>query len=101
MQMYEDEIWKPVKGYEGLYEVSSYWRARSIDRYDRRGTFHKGRMLKLRKSDIYDGLYIRLCKDGTSTEKDIGYVIAHAFHGCENIDKIMRRNPEFLEGGLD
>ncbi len=27
-----DEIWKPVKGYEGLYEVSSEGRVRSLDR---------------------------------------------------------------------
>ena len=26
------EIWKPVVGYEGLYEVSSYGRVRSLDR---------------------------------------------------------------------
>ena len=26
------EVWKPVKGYEGIYEVSSYGRVRSIDR---------------------------------------------------------------------
>ena len=28
-----EEIWKPVVGYEGLYEVSSYGRVRSLDRY--------------------------------------------------------------------
>ena len=27
------EIWKPLKNYEGLYEVSSYGRIRSLDRY--------------------------------------------------------------------
>ena len=25
------EVWKPIKGYEGIYEVSSYGRVRSID----------------------------------------------------------------------
>lgn len=28
-----EEIWRPVVGYEGLYEVSSYGRVRSLDRY--------------------------------------------------------------------
>ena len=28
-----EEIWKPIEGYEGLYEVSSYGRVRSLDRY--------------------------------------------------------------------
>lgn len=41
------EIWKPVVGYEGLYEVSSYGRVRSLDRYDGRGWWIKGRILKL------------------------------------------------------
>ena len=26
------ERWKPVKGYEGIYEVSSHGRVRSLDR---------------------------------------------------------------------
>lgn len=26
-----DEIWKPIKGYEGLYEVSNFGRVRSLD----------------------------------------------------------------------
>ena len=28
-----NEIWKPIKGYEGIYEVSSYGRVRSLDRH--------------------------------------------------------------------
>ena len=27
-----EEIWKPIKGYEGIYEVSSYGRVRSLER---------------------------------------------------------------------
>ena len=29
----ENEIWRPVKGYEGLYEVSNYGRVRSLNFY--------------------------------------------------------------------
>ena len=28
-----EEIWKPIEGYEGLYEVSSYGRIKSLERY--------------------------------------------------------------------
>ena len=28
-----EEIWKPIKGYEGIYEVSSFGRVRSLDRH--------------------------------------------------------------------
>ena len=31
------EIWKPIKDYEGLYEVSNFGRIRSLDRLDSLG----------------------------------------------------------------
>ena len=31
-----EEIWKPIKGYEGIYEVSSYGRVRSVERIAKR-----------------------------------------------------------------
>jgi len=46
------EIWKPVIGYEGYYEVSSCGRVRSIDHYANTGILHsnerlvKGHVLK-------------------------------------------------------
>ena len=43
------EEWRPIEGYEGLYEVSSYGRVRSVDRYVRcsYGSYrlHKGKVL--------------------------------------------------------
>lgn len=43
------EEWRPVIGYEGLYEVSSYGRVRSVDRYVKTcyGSYrlHKGKVL--------------------------------------------------------
>lgn len=46
------EEWKPVVGYEGLYEVSNFGRVRSVDRYlpnaRKNGLrIQKGRMIKL------------------------------------------------------
>lgn len=46
------EIWKPVKDYEGSYEVSNYGRVRSIDRY----VFDKG------KPSFRKGVDISICK---------------------------------------
>ena len=42
-----EEIWKPVVGYEGSYEVSSYGRVRSLDRYVKCKSYrlHKGKVL--------------------------------------------------------
>lgn len=47
------EVWKDIKGYEGLYQVSNLGRVRSLDRHikrvSKRGAviyqFHKGRVL--------------------------------------------------------
>ena len=48
-----EEIWKDIKGYEGLYQVSNMGRVRSLDRdivTTYRGTVHtrhyKGRIIK-------------------------------------------------------
>lgn len=45
----ESEIWKEIKGYEGIYEISSYGNIRSIDRYiyykNGRKQFYKGCLL--------------------------------------------------------
>lgn len=41
------EIWKPVVGYEKFYEVSSFGRVRSLDRYDSRGHRRSGCIRKL------------------------------------------------------
>ena len=40
------EIWKDIKGYEGMYMVSSLGRVRSLDRYNSRGWWIKGCILK-------------------------------------------------------
>lgn len=48
----EREEWRPVKGYEGLYEVSSFGRVRSLDRVtikvDGRRDVKRGNQLKLK-----------------------------------------------------
>lgn len=43
------EEWKPVVGYEGLYEVSNTGQVRSLDKYDTKGRFLRGKILKLKK----------------------------------------------------
>lgn len=41
------EEWRPVVGYEGIYEVSNTGKVRSCDRIDASGFHRKGRMMKL------------------------------------------------------
>lgn len=42
-----NELWKPVKGFEGFYEVSSEGRVRSVDRIDLCGRRRKGKIISI------------------------------------------------------
>jgi len=57
-------VWKEVKGYEGLYEVSNQGHVKSLDRFDRLGRKCKGQVLK--QALFKNGyLYVCLYKDGS------------------------------------
>lgn len=38
--MQQSEIWAPIKGYEGLYEISSFGLVRSLDKLVNTGILH-------------------------------------------------------------
>lgn len=78
----EKEIWKPIKGYEGVYEVSNFGRVRSLDRLvtNTKGVSqrYKGRILKPQKDK--DGyLYVELNKCGDSKKFRIHQIVAKCF----------------------
>lgn len=75
-----NEIWRPVKGYEGLYEVSDLGNVRSIDRYieTKKGKqFRKGRLIKPHISHAGYRM-LKLC----SKKYLVHRLVADAF--CEN-----------------
>lgn len=77
-----EEIWKPVKDYEGLYEVSWFGRVRSIDRsmINKRGNkqFFKGRIRTLFISD--NGyLRVRLSKNGIVKYHPVHRLVLQSF----------------------
>ena len=43
----KNEVWKPVKGYEGFYEVSSKGRVRGVDRIDLLSRRRKGKIISI------------------------------------------------------
>jgi len=65
----KEEIWKDIPGYEGLYQVSSLGRVRSLDRVilrnDGKSRFFKGRTLKLSRGKN-DYLTCNLCINSIS-----------------------------------
>lgn len=45
----KNEVWKPVKDYEGFYEVSNKGRVRSVQRLDARGQHRKSKIMSVKK----------------------------------------------------
>lgn len=77
------EIWKPIYGYEGLYEVSNIGKVRSLDRYvDFRGRkrIFKGRILKFKKAGSDDEYQsVALSKNGKTKYITVHRLVAIAF----------------------
>lgn len=76
-----NEVWKPVKGFEGLYEVSNLGNVRSEDRYVMNGNrccLLKG---KPKKAYLHSNGYLMadLFKNGQGTHYLIHRLVAEAF----------------------
>lgn len=76
------EFWKDKKDYEGLYEVSNFGRARSLDRWvkGKNGSmqFKKGRILK--PAPTKDGYFrVGLYKNGKVKNFRVNRLVAEAF----------------------
>ena len=92
--MYENEIWKPIKGYEGLYEVSSCGRVRSLRR--------KAPKILKQANNGYGYLTVSLCKNKTTSVIKVHKLVAEAFipnpDNLPTIDHIDRnRKNNFAE----
>lgn len=71
----EQEIWKPVVGYEDFYEVSNFGRVKSLPR-----KWAKGGMLK--PSPVGHGyLRVCLCKNGKRERVKVHQLVMEAFVG--------------------
>ena len=75
------EEWRPVVGYEGLYEVSNMGNVKSLERMKWNGRgYHKipERILKASKSSN-DYLFVSLWKDGKRKQHRVHRLVAQAF----------------------
>jgi hypothetical protein len=110
-----EEIWKPVLGYDGLYEVSSLGRVKSLDRI----TIYangirknwKGRIMKTqinqKRGYSYRTPVIMLCKNSKIRCVRVSNLVCEAFHGprpagyqCMHLDgNAMNNNSANLAWG--
>lgn len=72
------EYWKPVVGYEGLYEVSNLGKVKSLDKYDSIGRFIKGKILKVSDNGV-GYMFICLSKGNKRQCKYVHRMVAEAF----------------------
>ena len=97
------EIWKPIKGYEGLYEVSSMGNIRSVDRTVHTKTGDRTYLGRTIVPQIdKDGYYkVCLCKNNKPHTRYVHRIVAEAFienpEGCPVINHKdeNKRNNDF------
>lgn len=79
----ELEVWQPVPGFEGIYEVSDRGRVRSLDRIITRSgipRFIRGTSRRSRL-DVDGRLKLELYRDGTVTVARVHRLVLEAFRG--------------------
>lgn len=83
--MTDEEDWRPVSGYEGLYEVSNLGRVKSLNRtFQRRGTDVRvrERVMKLGCQTARSGhLVVTLRKGNKPTTRYVHRLVCEAFNG--------------------
>lgn len=81
----EGEVWKPVPGYEGSYEVSNLGRVRALPRWvnSKNGSFALKRMKIMSGSPNGKTGYpeVKLAKNGSSRGHSVHRLVCLAFHG--------------------
>ena len=98
--MNEEEIWRDVEGYEGLYQVSNMGRVKSLDRYGPHNKggrrLIKGRVLKPKKNkEGYE--HLTLCRDGCLRYFRVNRLVAQAFvenPNPEHFDQVNHKNEQ-------
>lgn len=73
----DEEIWKPVVGYEGLYEVSNIWRIKSLYNRNQYWFLRRDKILKRTRYFYYS--CVDLYKDWVRKVKRIHRLVALAF----------------------
>lgn len=92
------EVWKPIMGYEGLYEVSNLGRVKSLDRLIKTGRgglqFREGTILKS-KLDKYGYPNLGLYKNGVGKFFTIHRLVAmHFISNPDNLPQVNHKDED-------
>lgn len=99
-----EEVWKPITGYESLYEVSSLGRVKGLPRYHKTrftGFMKKERILKPRL-DSYGYQMVMLCKDKVQRNFLVHRLVAIEFiENPLNYECINHKDENKLNNNVD
>lgn len=91
--MVEKEIWKDIKGYEGLYQISSYGNVRSLPRQKT-----KGGLLSKAKNGRNGYYFVNLYANGIGKRYFVHKLVAQAFiPNPKNKPQINHKNGNKLD----
>lgn len=88
----KEEIWKPIKGYEGLYEVSNMGRVRSLDKVCRHDYKYQKNVIvpvdgKYLKAHVLKSGYLHIVLQKDRKRKDYAIHRLVAFHFCDGYEE--------------
>ena len=100
-----NEEWRPIEGYEGLYEVSNLGRVRSLDRYveysNGRIHLHKGKVLSPAK-DKNGYLKVVLNCNGKCKTTNIHRLVANVFiPNPDNLPMVNHKDEDKSNNSVD
>lgn len=72
------EIWKDIKYFEGMYQVSNFGRVRSVDRFDNMGRLRKGN-IKVSRDNGHGYLAVQMYRDNKPKVRYVHRLVAQTF----------------------
>ena len=99
-----EEIWKPIEGYEGQYEISSYGRVKSLKRpYENNGGIQWTKERILSPGKDKDGyLQVNLHCNGKQHQRKIHRLVAQAFlPNPDNLPMVNHKDEDKTNNNVD